>query len=60
MFIDAGFTLQVPGWPLGTTDDWALASSEAVLDLPAGATVVYAELVWGGTINPDAADPYLV
>jgi len=55
-FIDAGLTLQVPGWPLGTTDDWTLASSDAVLDLPEGATIVYAELVWGGTLEVDDAD----
>jgi uncharacterized repeat protein (TIGR01451 family) len=47
--IDSSLTLQVTGWPLGTTKAWRLASSSAVLDLPDGATVLYAELVWGGS-----------
>ena len=52
-FIDADEQQQVAGWPLGTADDWTLASSDAVLDLPAGAHVAYAELVWGGSLgNP--------
>src|SRR5690554_718241 len=36
-------------WPLGTTNDWTLNGSSAVLTLPAnpaGIEVVYAELVW--------------
>ncbi|PIE17037.1 MAG: hypothetical protein CSA66_06960, partial [Proteobacteria bacterium] len=48
VFTDATLTLQEGGWPLGTTHDWTLASSEAVLDLPVGASVLYAELIWGG------------
>ena len=56
-FIDAALTLQVPGWPLGTTDDWLLASSDAVLDLPEDATILYAELVWGGTLDADGSVP---
>ena len=50
-FIDGTGTLQVPGWPLGTTLDWTLASSTGVLDLPAGATILHAELVWGGSVS---------
>jgi hypothetical protein len=50
-FIDATGTLQAAGWPLGTTLDWTLASSSGVLDLPPGAAVLYAELVWGGTVS---------
>lgn len=50
-FTDATATLQAPGWPLGTTLDWTLNSSSAVLDLPAGATILHAELVWGGTTS---------
>lgn len=50
-FVDADLALQLEGWPLGTTDDWTLASSAAVLDLPAGARVTHAELVWGGTLG---------
>src|SRR5262249_22667083 len=36
-------------WPPGTTANWRLNGSTAVLDLPATATVLYAELVWGGS-----------
>src|SRR5262245_5686293 len=36
-------------WPLGTTPDWRQNGSAAVLDLPATATVLYAELIWGGS-----------
>ena len=50
-FIDATGTLQLSGWPVGTTDQWSLASSDAELDLPSGASVLYAELVWGGSVN---------
>ncbi|MFT7580677.1 MAG: cysteine-rich repeat protein, partial [Myxococcota bacterium] len=55
MFTDATGTLQVSGWPVGTTDSWTLASSEAVLDLPAGAPVLYAELVWGASADGTVA-----
>jgi len=51
VFTDATATLQAAPWPLGTTADWHLASSDAVLDVPAGATIVYAELVWGGSVS---------
>lgn len=37
------------GWPLGTTLVWQNNSSSAVLNLPAGSTVLYAELIWSGT-----------
>jgi len=36
-------------WPNGTTYDWTKNGSEAVLTLPAGSEVLYAELVWGGS-----------
>ena len=36
-------------WPLGTTSDWTLNGSMAVLKLPAGAQVLHAELVWAGS-----------
>lgn len=35
--------------PSPTTGNWTLNRSSAVLRIPAGATVLYAELVWGGT-----------
>src|SRR5262245_17512004 len=46
-------TTPAPGWPAptynGTTNDWRLNGSTAVLRLPAGARVLYAELIWGGS-----------
>jgi uncharacterized protein (TIGR03382 family)/uncharacterized repeat protein (TIGR01451 family) len=39
-------------WFAGTTDDWTLNGSSAVLDLPEssiGIEILYAELVWGGS-----------
>src|SRR5262245_56454687 len=38
-----------PQFPFGTTSDWRLNGSRAVLRIPAGARVLRAELVWGGT-----------
>ncbi|MBN1945943.1 MAG: hypothetical protein JW797_09725, partial [Bradymonadales bacterium] len=35
-------------WPYGTTNDWTKNSSAGQLDLPVGADVLYAELIWGG------------
>lgn len=40
--------LQVGAFPAGTTLTYALNGSQANLVLPAGSTVLYAELVWGG------------
>lgn len=48
-FIAEGSTGQFGTHPVGTTGTWANNRSGAVLRLPAGATVLYAELVWGGT-----------
>ncbi|QHW31828.1 DUF11 domain-containing protein [Paenibacillus rhizovicinus] len=36
-------------YPAGTTGNYLLNSSSAVLVLPPVATVIYAELIWGGT-----------
>jgi hypothetical protein len=36
-------------WPAGTTYDWTLDGSTAVLALPTKATVLHAELIWGGS-----------
>lgn len=36
-------------WFAGTTYDWHLNGSSATLDLPPGAEVLYAELIWGGS-----------
>ena len=38
-------------YPAGTTANWALNSASAVLTFPGGSTVLYAELVWGGSYS---------
>jgi uncharacterized repeat protein (TIGR01451 family) len=51
-FITTNTALKAGGtYPAGTTLSWALNSSAAQLRLPAGSTVIYAELVWGGSYN---------
>ncbi len=47
-FTSLNTTLQVGTFPAGTTLDYTQNGSRAVLNLPAGSTVLYAELVWGG------------
>lgn len=61
VFTTVNTALQVPGFPAGTTDDWRLNSSSAILNLPAGSSVLYAELVWAGTFRTDTEDvlPFL-
>ncbi|MEW4282301.1 DUF7507 domain-containing protein [Priestia koreensis] len=39
---------QVGTFPAGTTLNWPQNESQAILNLPAGSTVRYAELIWGG------------
>lgn len=39
---------QVTTFPVGTTSNYLENGSTAVLSLPAGSTVLYAELIWGG------------
>ena len=43
-------------WPSGTTEDFRQNRSEADLRLPAGARVLHAELVWGGSWADDSGD----
>ena len=38
-------------YPAGTTNNWTLNSAAAVLTMPAGSTVLYAELIWGGSYS---------
>lgn len=40
--------MQVGSFPAGTTLDYTLNGSRAQLSLPAGSSVLHAELVWGG------------
>lgn len=47
-FTSLNSALQVSTFPPGTTLDYTQNGSRAVLTLPADATVLYAELVWGG------------
>ena len=68
-FITINGSSQVGSYPdsanpvAGTTLNWAQNSSSAVLDLPPGSTVLYAELIWsgsygwGGQIPFDPANP---
>ncbi len=42
-------SLKVNTYPSGTTLDWTKDSSRATLVIPAGSTVLYAELIWGGS-----------
>ncbi len=56
VFTTVNTSLQVPGFPAGTTNDWRLNSSSAILNLPAGSSVLYAELVWAGTYRTDTED----
>ncbi|WP_052380483.1 Ig-like domain-containing protein [Paenibacillus camerounensis] len=43
--------LQAGNFPLGTTLNYTLNASSAVLNLPAGASVLYAELIWSASYN---------
>ncbi|MBD2868763.1 DUF11 domain-containing protein [Paenibacillus sp. IB182493] len=36
-------------YPLGTTDNYLSSGASAQLVLPAGSTILYAELIWGGS-----------
>jgi uncharacterized repeat protein (TIGR01451 family) len=48
VFITTNTALQVAGYPAGTTSNYTLNGSRAVLNIPPGASVLYAELIWGG------------
>jgi uncharacterized repeat protein (TIGR01451 family) len=50
-FITTNTSLKVGTFPAGTTLNWTLNSSSAPLRLPAGSSVIYAELIWGGSYN---------
>lgn len=47
-FTSLNTALQVGTFPLGTTLNYLQNGSQAILNLPASSTVLYAELVWGG------------
>ena len=47
-FTSTNTALQFGTYPPGTTNAWASNSSNATLTIPAGSTILYAELIWGG------------
>ncbi|PWW36828.1 MULTISPECIES: DUF7507 domain-containing protein [Paenibacillus] len=48
-YITTDTTQQFGTYPPGTTNLFQNNSSSAVLQLPAGSSILYAELIWGGT-----------
>lgn len=50
-FITLNTASQVGNFPLGTTLDYTQNSSAAILSLPSGSSVLYAELIWAGSYN---------
>lgn len=56
VFTSLDTSLQVAGYPKGTTSDYNLNGSAATLDLPVGAYVLYAELIWGGLYKYGSTD----
>jgi uncharacterized repeat protein (TIGR01451 family) len=53
-FIAAGSATQCGTFPVGTTCAWASNASSAVLNIPPGATILHAELIWSGTVGTTA------
>ncbi|MCZ1268448.1 hypothetical protein EIH79_27355, partial [Paenibacillus tundrae] len=48
-YITTDTTQQFGTYPPGTTNLFQNNSSSAVLQIPAGSSILYAELIWGGT-----------
>lgn len=49
-FITTDTSLRVgTNYPFGTTSDWTKNGSAAIFSMPAGSTILYAELIWSGT-----------
>ena len=57
-FITTDTSFKDNTYPAGTTEDWTKNSSQATLNIPAGATVLYAELIWGGSYRWGAEDVF--
>ncbi len=55
-FTTTDTTLKVGTYPSGTTLNYLLNSSSATLVMPAGSTVLYAELIWGGSYKYGTQD----
>lgn len=47
IFTSVNTSLQVSGYPQGTTQDWQQNSSSAILSIPPESEILYAELLWG-------------
>ncbi|HEY0074289.1 MAG TPA: SdrD B-like domain-containing protein [Abditibacteriaceae bacterium] len=48
-FTSTNTLLKVGNYPNGTTLTFAQNSSSSILNIPSGSTVLYAELIWGGS-----------
>ncbi|WP_082927307.1 DUF11 domain-containing protein [Paenibacillus oryzisoli] len=48
-FTTTNTALKYGTYPSGTTSLYTLNNSSAILTLPAGSTILYAELIWGGS-----------
>lgn len=63
-FITLDTDEQVSNFPPGTTLDYTKNSAASILNIPEGSTILYAELVWGGSYgysqNGEGEDPNLV
>lgn len=55
-FTSLNNALQVGTFPAGTTLSYLQNGSQATLSLPAGSTILYAELIWGGLFRSPAND----
>ncbi len=55
-FIAAGASTQDGTYPVGTTSTWQANASKAVLTIPAGSVVLYAELIWSGSYSYGGED----
>jgi len=55
-FISTNTAVRDGTYPFGTTANWALDSSTATLNIPAGSTVRYAELIWSGSYSYGGED----
>jgi uncharacterized repeat protein (TIGR01451 family) len=55
-FISTNSALRETTYPAGSTGDWRLNSSSATLAMPAGSTVLYAELIWSGSYSYGGED----
>ena len=48
-------TTAAAGYPVDTTTNYLLNKSRAELNIPVGATVLYAELIWSGSVGTNTA-----